>query len=305
MKKLFSLVLLTLVSTAPALAQWNTNATPATVYSTADNNGDYNACSVKAVRTPDKKTWLSWKSWDVKMINDVKVLAVRTYLQLLDRDGVPQFDEPIMVNDHMTSPWWSEYSLCVADDGSAIVTVADGRLEEKDITDNGTDEAQNAEGFCPAIYKIDQEGNFLWGLDGIAFEDWHDSPFTSAYVVGEDTYFIFDDNSVGVDDFLNIIRIDDDGVLGWDAPKALEGMHAQIVPSTNNEFLLFDDTPDGARVHRLNRDFEEVWGESVIYDPYKYDGYALNQYKLAPDGNGGAAVAFVRAMGNFTHNIRV
>ena len=102
MKKLFSFVLLTLASAAPAMAQWNTDATPATVYSTADRNSDYHACSVKAARTADKKTWIAWKTWGNKLYGETKVTAVRTFLQLLDRDGVPQFEEPIMVNDHIT-----------------------------------------------------------------------------------------------------------------------------------------------------------------------------------------------------------
>ena len=62
----------------------------------------------------------------------------------------------------------------------------------------------------------------------------------------------------------------------------------QIVPSTDGEFLYFDDTPDGARVHRFDRELNEVWGEPVIYDEYSYGGYELNHYKLLPDGQGGA-----------------
>ena len=304
MKRIFTALALALAA-VPALAQWNTNATPACIYSTADSNGDYHACSMKAARTADKKTWLSWKTWEGKMVGDVRCLAVRTYLQLLDRDGVPQFEEPIMVNDHVTPSWWSDYALCVAADGSAIVTVSDGRTEESILTPEEDGSSTSAYSFCPAIYKIDQEGNFLWGLDGIDFPDYTDSPFTYAYVVGEDTYFLFDSTSNGEGDFINIVRIDDDGTLGWEDVKKVDGIRAQIVPSLDGDFLLFDDCPDGARVTRYDRDFESVWGESVIYDPHKYDGYALNQYKIASDGQGGAAVAFVRSMGQFAHNIRV
>ena len=305
MKKLYALLALALASTASAFAQWNTNATPACVYSTKDNNSDYHATTLMAARTPDKKTWLAWKTWEGQMVNGKRCLGVHTYLQLLDIDGKPQFDEPLLVNNHVTASWWSTYGLCVAADGSAIVTVADGRLEESGITDDGLTESYSAQGFCPAIYKVDQEGNFLWGLDGIEFTDYTDSPFTNAYVVSNDTYFIFDSTSNGENDHLNIIRIDDDGTLGWEAPRPLDGVRAQIVPSTDNEFLLFDDCPNGARVQRYDRDFNSVWGDPVIYDEHKYDGYELNPYKLTPDGQGGAAVAFVRTMGQFAHNVRV
>ena len=310
MKRLYALFLLALTGTVSALAQWNTNATPVCIYSAA-NHGDYYATSLKAVRTPDKKTWLAWKTWNKKEVKGIERDAVETYLQLLDYNGVPQFSEPILVNDHITTTWWSDYGLQVAADGSAIVTVADGRAEEADIPDD----MQHADGFSPAIYKIDQEGNFLWGLDGVEYPEYGNAAFTNCYVVGNDTYFIFynttfDDTGVAEDmtDIGTFIqRVNDDGTTAWEHPRkwAEEFMQPQIVPSTDGEFLLFDKSPDGSVVHRLNRDLEEVWGEPVIYDEYKYDGYALNQYKLVPDGEGGAAVSFVRPMGQFAHNIRV
>ena len=156
MKKLFSLLLLVMAGIAPAFAQWNTNATPKCIFD-ASGKGDYFACNPRVVRTPDMKTWLSWKTARSFEVNGVIRSGECTYLQLLDRDGVPQFAEPILVNDHVTPSWWSEYALCVASDGSAIVTVADSRCEE--ATMEG--EERNGSAFTPAIYKIDQEGNFL------------------------------------------------------------------------------------------------------------------------------------------------
>ena len=310
MKRLYTLLLLALTVTVTASAQWNTNATPVCIYPNA-TGGDYYACNPKVKRTPDKKTWIAWHTWGKKAINGIDRDAVRTYLQLLDRDGVPQFEEPIMVNDHITNSYWSEYALQVAADGSAIVTVADGRAEEGDMTDDQT----HANGFQPAIYKIDQEGNFLWGLDGVEYPQYREAAFTNAYVVGEDTYFIFFNNSedgsgiaedmTGIGTFIQ--RINDDGTTAWEQPRKWSDgfIQPQIVPSTDGEFLLFDKSPSGSLVHRLNRDLEEVWGEPVVYDENKYDGYAMNAYSLVPDGQGGAVSCFVRNMSGFTHNIRV
>lgn len=314
MKKLYSLLLLALAAVAPAHAQWNTNATPVCIYSTTyvDDNGqtkqggDYYACSPLVARTPDKKTWISWKTWGHKMVNGVRASAVRTYLQLLDRDGVPQFSEPIMVNDHITPSWWSKYGLCVAPDGSAIVTVSDARLEESSYTNPDN----SPQFFTPAIYKIDQEGNFLWGLDGVEFTQFINSGYTNAYVLGDDTYFLFfsqadadqDDSATG----MYMMRIDGDGVPAWSEPRKMgSSLRGQILPSLNGDFLYFDDTPDGARVHRFDRDLNEVWGDPVIYDEYAYGGYEMNHYRIVSDGNGGACVAFQRFMGQFSHNIRV
>ena len=315
MRKLYTLLVLALAGTASAFAQWNTNATPKLLFGLeytdpvtgeTKTGGDYYAYNPMAVRTPDKKTWISWKTPHRKTINGSEYSGECTYLQLLDIDGVPQFEEPILVNDHVTPSWWSTYSLCVAADGSAIVTVADSRGEEESLTG----EDRNGRAFYPAIYKVDQEGNFLWGLDGISFDWAFYSPYTYAAVAGSNTYFIFkqmaSEGEVSEADGTYLVRIKDDGE--WDEPVKLSDnslLHAQIIASEGEDFLLFSDTPDGACVTRYTPEMENVWGETVTYDEYKYEGYALNQYKIASDGNGGACVAFVYPMGGFTHNIRV
>ena len=310
MKRLYILFVLAFAAVVSACAQWNTNANPVCVFD-ASGQGDYYGCNPKAVRTPDKKTWISWRTMGSKSVNGITRPAVRTYLQLLDRDGLPQFSEPIMVNDHATTTWWSEYGLQVASDGAAVVTVADGRAEEPTMPDY----VEHPDGFSPAIYKIDQQGNFLWGADGIAYTEFTNAPYTNCYVVGDDTYFIFyntTEDSSGQAEDMRLIgtfiqRVNADGTVAWDEPMAWsdEFIQPQIVPSLGNTFLLFDKSPEGSVVHRLNRDFDEIWGDPVIYDEHKYEGYVMNHYSLASDGFGGAAVAFVRNMGQFAHNIRV
>ncbi len=313
MKKFYALVIMAMAAAAPALAQWNTNATPNCIFSTTyvDENGetkiggDYYACSPLVARTADKKTWIAWKTSRSFELNGAIHAGECTYLQLLDINGVPQFEEPILINDHATPSWWSKYALCVASDGSAIVTVADSRAEEATLSP----EERNGYFFSPAIYKIDQEGNFLWGLDGIEYRNITNGPFTNAFVVGDDVFFIFvdinEDSSAGK---TFVQRIDPDGVPAWDEPKKLRDepyLQYKLLPSLDGDLLLFDHCPDGARVQRLNRDLEDQWGEPVIYDDHAYGGYEMNHYRIVSDGNGGACVAFQRAMGDFAHNIRV
>ena len=314
MKKLYTLLLLAMTCATPAVAQWNTNATPKLLvglqYTDPETGevktgGDYYACSPMVARTADKKTWIAWKTWGHKMVNGVKAPAVRTYLQLLDIDGVPQFEEPIMVNDHITPTYWSKYALLAAPDGSAIVTVADSRTEDETYADSDT----SPQSFTPAIYKVDQEGNFLWGLDGIEYRNCLHGPFTNAFIVGDDTFFIFiNTDEESIDGFTYIQRIDADGVPAWEEPKRLRNepyLQYKIIPSLNGDLLLFDNTPDGARVQRLNHDLEDQWGGPVIYDDYRYEGHEMNHYRIVSDGNGGACVAFQRPMGDWSHNIRV
>ncbi len=318
MKRFYTIMLLGMAALTSVHAQWNTNATPQCLLSAnyvdeqgvAHKGGDYYGCSVKTARTADKKTWVAWKTSGKKEVRGVKRTAVRTYLQLLDKDGVPQFDTPILVNDYATTTWWSRYGLCVAADGSAIVTVADGRAEEATLSDD----MDHPYGFQPAIYKIDQEGNFLWGLDGVEYREYMDAGYTNCFVIGSDTYFIFCNVKYGdetADDALYgtfIQRISDDGVPVWDAPKRLSPtseLQYELLPTTNDELLFFDRTNDGSRVQRMNKDLEPVWDEPVIYDEYAYGGNAMNSYRVVSDGMGGACVAFQRFMGEFSHNIRV
>ncbi len=191
-KRLFFLLLLQVVVITTACAQWNTNATPVCVYSAADARSDYFASTPLFVRTPDQKTWMAWKTAGRKVVNGNSCIAVRTYLQLLDSKGFTVFEEPIMVNDHITDSWWSNYGLQLAADGSAVLTVADGRVQEDTLTEGMT----HATTFVPAIYKIDQQGHFLWGQDGIDYPAYDNAPYTNCYVVGEDTYLIFYNDSL-------------------------------------------------------------------------------------------------------------
>ena len=236
-----------------ATAQWNTDDTPRCVVDASGQSENYARAS-QARRTADGRTWLYWMTWGRKQIGDNSYTAVRTYVQLLDADGCAVFDEPILVNDHATPMWWSDHKLCVASDGSAIVTVADSRCDEPSLEAGG-----KPSGFQAAIYKIDQEGNFLWGLDGITYPQFTGTPTTDAYVVGDDTYFIFKTS-----DTKYIQRISADGDEAWAEPRLWESesLNMQIIPSADDDLLLFDDGPDGARVHRLNRDLEEVWASA-------------------------------------------
>lgn len=301
MKKRFtSLVILALAFCASANAQWNTSATPAQ-FINANNQGDYSVCSPKFARTSDGKTWISYKTWDSHKVNDSTYYfdGVHTYLQLLDANGRTVFADPISLNaSYKTPSWWSDYGLAVDKDGNAIVTVADSRSEEVPDSIDPSDYSSH-QAFQPAIYKVDQNGNLLWGLDGISYPKYQDAPFTNVYVIGDDTYFQFmeiSDSLVGT----YVQRISSDGVPAWSEPKKLYG---QLVPTTGTDFICFDDGGDGARATRYTRDLDQVW--QVTYDSNSFGGHDLHPYKIATDGEGGAAVAFVRFMGQYSHNIRV
>lgn len=281
--KIFTLLVAALSATT-ASAQWNTGSKPVSLYD-CTGKGDYYINSPLAARTADGKTWLSY------MLRENG--GTHTYVQLLDSNGVKQFDGlGIQLNDYVSPTWWSGYCLTVASDGAALVSVSDSRGEEG---------ATSGSTFVPAIYKISQDGNFDWGLNGISFPYYQNSPYTQIYVNGDDVFFQFTENS-DEKGGTYVNRISMDGVVAFDSCKAVAG---QLVPSLDGDFLQVSTATSGVQIDRLNRNMESVWGESVLFDSYDNNSYDLQPFSVAPDGDGGVAVAFVRNMGMFAHNVRV
>jgi len=283
-KHILSAMLLSALPLWDAVAQWNTTKTPFTIVDCEGKN-EYYAVTPHFARTTDGKTWMAYKVWTSE--------GVSTYVQLLDQDGKLVFDGPlgIRLNSYPTNTWWSEYGLDIASDGSALVTVADARNTEP------------IEGlyyaFVPTIYKISQSGEFLWGADGISFPDYISGSLTNVYVNGDDVYFQF--NCTSADERgTYTCRIDPNGTVAV-GPKSLAG---QMIASEGSDMLAFSSSGEGSTVQRYNRDLEPVWDAPIVYDTLSYSGHDLRPYKIVSDGEGGAAVAFVCAMGSDGHNIR-
>lgn len=271
---------------SPLQAQWNTNNVPVTFFDTV-GKGEFYGCNPKVARTKDGKTWISYIIYEYDYSTGLELfLGYHTYLQLIDANGVKQFPDPgIKVNDYMTPSWNSDYGLAVASDGSALVTVADSRSNEDQV-------------FHPAIYKIGQDGSFQWGKDGKSFPD-YDAPYGDIAVIGDDIYYQF----IAVEGSFMVgymMRYDLEGNEGWPALQQLGG---QIAPCQGTDFILLSGGVDGSYATRLTRDLKVVW--STKFDEHTGDSYNLKPYVFAPDGEGGVAVAFIRYMGQFGHNIRV
>lgn len=283
--KIFTLLVAALTVTT-ASAQWNTGSKAVSIYD-CTGQGSYFINSPQAARTADGKTWLSY------MIRENG--GTHTYVQLLDKGGNKQFDGMgICLNDYPSPTWWSGYRLAVASDGSALVSVADSRTEKLGDGEDGT-------AFVPAIYKIGQDGSFEWGLNGISFSQYQYAPYTEIYVYGDDIYFQFSELSTEKEGtYVN--RISMDGVVAFDECKHVEG---QLVKSLDGDFLQVFTDSLGVQVNRLDHNLNAVWTEPVVFDTYENNSYDLQPFSVAEDGEGGVAIAFVRNMGMFAHNVRL
>jgi len=296
--RVLTLLTLTFITNIPVCAQWNTDGTPVCIYENNINTwGNFHVTP-----TADKKFWLSWAigrtAGNRPVINDIERISCSTYLQLVDSNGIPQFQSPLLVNDHMTNSYLIGNSLQAADDGSAIVTVSDGRTEEVGIADD----TKKASTFTPAIYRINQQGQFLWGADGIACEDFTNVGLTNGIYTGNDTYFSFYDTENGK---TFIQRFNDDGIAAWENLKSWDDPYTQLqlLPVSSQQLMRFEPSEEGSMVYMLDSDLNEVWKKT--YADKKYESYVYNSYQLATDGQGGAFSAFAYNTGGFTHNIRV
>jgi len=137
---LLSILILSSIS-ATVYAQWSTD--PAVNLSICDGSGDQVVPHIAMAL--DNYCYTGW--YDTRSGNyDVG-------LQLLDPDGVEYWaHNGIIVSSHPQDSWVMDWALIADSAGNAIVAFADIRGGNSNIH----------------AYKIDRDGNFLWGADGIS-----------------------------------------------------------------------------------------------------------------------------------------
>lgn len=261
-----------------ASAQWNTTNEPLLVSGT---HMPYDGAS-RSCRTADGKTFIAFcdMSWS----------GFQYYMQALDKEGNLCFtDNGIEVNGHASPSWRSDFDVVPTTDNCVVLTCADSRSEELPDSTSGYD-------FVPAIYKLDIDQNFLWGLDGITMPYQTYMPLTGAFPVGDDIWFA----CVGDSSVYN--RVKPDGTLAFAQNKSFWG---QIVPCEGTDFIAVYNGSDGASAMRYNENLEPQWGEPAVLSSYTCNGYYLHPFSVAADGHGGVYVSFTRYMGTFSHMVTV
>jgi len=112
-------------------------------------NQMYDETAPKIVRLADGRTYLSWFSKEVA----AKTLNYNMRIQLLDQQGIKQFGaEGLLVSNHPSQSWMTDYTLSVDSLNNAILTFQDFRNSQTTVN----------------AYKISPSGQFLWGNDGIS-----------------------------------------------------------------------------------------------------------------------------------------
>ena len=189
-------LLLLLVSTL-AQAQWvNDPAINTTVF-----DGDGYKYVPKIAEANNGNYFISWFGTSTYNSDD----NINMNITLFDHNGNELWnDGHIILSDHPQNSWVDDYSLTTDKDGNAILVFSDTRNEDyqKDVF----------------VYKINQEGENLWGEDGIELTIPESGEFNPQVAVSNDNSVfvaIYTEYDNGDLNKIVIHKIDDDGNLVW------------------------------------------------------------------------------------------
>lgn len=176
-------------------------------------------------------------------------------LQRLNKEGIPYWeDNGILISDNPSMSWLTDWDMTVSQDSSAILVFQDIRTGNNDIF----------------AYKISQNGDFLWGNDGLQLTD--DEAFDAAPKVkvtnSNNAIFSWQSDSV-----IKIAKVSPEGELlfGGDeiilSDTDLTYSWPQILPVGTDDFILkyFIDSGQSwspirkVYAQRFDADGNQVW----------------------------------------------
>jgi len=203
-----TLLLIAIIIQIGAFAQWTPETDVNTLVATTNNN------DVQAVATSDGKTYVVF--WKV-------VPAPTNYelrLQVLDVDGNRQLgDDGMLISDNIPMSTWTAVWTIVVDADDNLYVGATG-------TEDGSGHA----------FKMDINGNQLWGTNGVSFPD----AFFVIVLPLETGEAI-----VAWNDVPNALmqKYDTDGNQVWDSPKPIENGSSKTSPGdlfelSNGDYIM-------------------------------------------------------------------
>lgn len=216
------------------------------------------------------------------------------YLQRLSQQGVQQWAaNGILISNHSSMTWLTDYDMCVDYDGNAIVSF-------QDIRSGGVNNT--------VIYKVSPQGEMLWTANGITLSN--DTSTDNANVspkvlcTADNSCYVSWQRSVGATSEVIVQRLSPTGQKLWgEAGITLSSTAGklnwpQLLASSDGDILLkyfLDSGPYWAPtrhvfISRYNPTGVEQWN-STISDAGGIS--AWNQiFGFEPDGSGGAVLAW-------------
>ena len=277
MPKCNELIVLVFVASNLAFAQWP--ADPGANLAISQASGS-EVDPLLAV-LPDGSCYVGW-------FNDVggpDFFEVR--LQLLDPAGVAQFGAAgLLVSNHPHNSFTTGWDLIADSAGNAVLAFTDIRAEEPDVY----------------AYRVDNMGNFLWGVDGVTLTDNSDTefrPFITETAAGQ---FAFAWSRDGDNAAISLQQLTAQGVTTLPAggvdivsEPGEAPSFPDLVPSAGNEVIV-SWVPDFSNRIFMAQKFDAagnpVWagGPRTIFDAATLQiGY---HPQIHADGSGGAYMAW-------------
>ena len=288
MKKTLLLFAAAIMSCVYAMAQWSSNPEESLLI--------YDAPSDKQemLIAPNGNTWVYY----LAPLNNGKG-AVGTFVQLIDSLGNKVLgDDALLVSDHPTRSWNTVNTCLYVDrDGNAIVAVHDIR------------NAPETKFLSYTLYKISQEGEFLWGEDGLALEGTQAFPLTSHFSMTQldDKSYVCawgsDSEETGLFE-IKMQRISPEGEMLWNIEdvtlsdpegKVLYTWPTVIDAGMNQAIMIyFKGSNYDMYARKIDFDGMSVWSEDTRLYRSGWPGSApaWSFTEVKPSGDGGALVAW-------------
>lgn len=238
-------------------AQWTDNPALNTVI--MDTIGEQVLPKV-VVNADNGESYISWFSEFEDYQYDV-------YMQRLDVNGNKLWvEDGLLISNHETMTWVTDYDLVIDNDGCAILVTQDLRTGYSDVY----------------AYRISPDGEFLWGDDGIALTNDNDFNPHPRAVVTQDGNIVFAIESDPEDTTqftkIHLQKLSTDGELLWDDNIIISNDSMDIVLPYFHQLIQSEDNSTII-----------VWVETVFKDTTGIPGYWPNMYsyaqKIDSDGN--------------------
>jgi hypothetical protein len=212
------------------------------------------------------------------------------FIQKVDASGYLQWTSPVLVSSNPSMTWITDYSLAVTPDTCALVTFQDMRTGNNDVF----------------IYKIGQNGDLLWGDNGIQLSN---NPAFEANPV----MAVHPDGSVVVawprmpdngDCKVVLQRINSAGQKTWASDLVLEESGydytwPKVIPVENGNTIVvyykewgYFSAPNRIiYAQKIDANGSDVWSAKPVLFNGVMPVYVHPQ--IAPDGNGGVFVTWM------------
>lgn len=280
MKKIFTLFVMATLAIGTMMAKWESSDTEA-IRLDGDEVGQ---TQMKTLRTDDGKIILTWLRGE--RIDDI--FSYQLHLQVFDADGNATLgEEGVIVCDKRTRTWTTDYALKLAPNGDILMAYTD-------IRNDPTEE--NAETY---MYRYTQEGEPVWGADGILFPAGkiHENALSVEDIApvmcvsGNNIYAAVNHteyykakadesnwtptpwnpnmpDSVLVNESKWLIkRINDDGSVASENTMEIDSKILIMEPSEGgNAFLVYDNKQLGLSGQLLNANVANEWGEPIVVE---------------------------------------